>query len=232
MEPADKLKRILFDEWKHLVPQVIDCHFYFVFDPSNVLHNVIRRPVERSDLEQEGYLALQDAILTYDPDHQSRAKLKSYVWSAIRKRVGNYIERNSTPLKVGRRRDAETKGSQFVQSQRTIADGCQYFSEIERDGDEDDSPLDLAHRPIGGLPTSRPEAILESNEFTAHCIQKLKDQLSDEDFTILLERYSGAKLASIADRLGIAPSTLHYRLRKIMAKARVILGKESRDNEG
>ncbi|GLB28136.1 hypothetical protein LAD12857_00590 [Lacrimispora amygdalina] len=53
---------------------------------------------EVEDLEQEGYLALYDAIDGYDPDTGNKFLTYAEYW--IRQRIVRYIERNSSSLRL------------------------------------------------------------------------------------------------------------------------------------
>jgi RNA polymerase primary sigma factor len=62
---------------------------------------------EMEDLEQEGYLALYDAIEGYDPD--TGYKFLTYAENWIRQAMRRYIEKNSSSLRLSHQSQARLR---------------------------------------------------------------------------------------------------------------------------
>lgn len=175
-----------------------------------------KRGADPEDLEQEGYIALQNAIESFDETRG--VSFKTYAYRLIYRAMARYLGNTCSVISTGR----VTQDEEFY-SQRTfqlMKDALRYrlFTELEREGpggyrirfDRPDEEAD-------------PALVAEREEFILHCIDKLKEGLSVEDWDVLMRRMEGETYPTIAETLGCTPEYARRIFNDLVVRCQIIL---------
>jgi len=223
--------------WLPLVMHIINKHFQWVFiETGTGSFRKIRRAVDNDDLKQIGWLALQSAWEGYSKQHRSKACFKTYAYRAIYNRILNYIDENCTPITMPRRWQITKNGNEELIRHMRAATNYACFSELSlavRDGSCSTGEVEF-------VPIQPPEeeeytdisTKVEDQEFHEHCIEKLKDKLTEEEWKVLMLRYEGGKSGTykmIGKKLGMSHETVSKILEALNYKINHILYPEIRE---
>lgn len=202
------------EQWLPLVTHVGRKHFPWMYGDSGHSGQA-RRSVDSTDLEQEGTLALWDAIRDFDP---RRAQFKTFAYRLIYNRMASYLSRTCSALKTARIAQTEATCSSRTVEQLKAALKYRLFTEMEATGpggnvikfDKADEDAD-------------PATIAEREEFVKHCMGKLEVGLDDNEWEMLNLRMHGWTYDELSNEPGVSIETARKRMREVMAKCQVIL---------
>ena len=211
---------ITFEQWVPLVHHVATKRFPWAAGSSSSREDKIRlRGLDREDLIQEGCIALLYAIDHYDNDHVSRASFATYAYKCIYAAMLKYTWANATPLKTWDKVEIRTRGSDAAKESLAAELRCALFTDIAPDNPEFPDKKSGMH-----------EAAKDEEEFVAACIAKLRENLSQRDFEMLLDRASGMIYNGIGAKYGFSGERARVVLKDLQYAAANILSQEIMDN--
>jgi RNA polymerase sigma factor (sigma-70 family) len=210
-----------------LVIHIIDKNFsWATTDTGTGSFLKIRRSVDRDDLKQVGVIALLTAGEKYNPEHPSNSSFKTYAYKIIYNAILNHLDSNCTPLSMPSRRYILKTGSVFLKGCLAAATNYSTFSELSNRSKIHEA-TDFVPRGTKDVDAAAdPALIAEKKDFQEHCINKLKDNLTEEEYRILLLRFSKMTYRQIGDSVGLSYEAVRKHLRKLNKKVRDVLSDE------
>jgi len=187
-----------------------------------------RRAVDAEDLAQVGLIALMEAWEGYDKKHESKSSFKTYAYRVIYNRLLNYLDDNCTPISTSRRRQILTDGSDDSKKRLMAATNYRCFSEISSKHYHDDMD-EIEYNPTPSREESSiqdPAIRIDNQEFSEHCIEKLKKGLTPEEWRVLMLRYSGGTYKEIGETVSLSYESIRNMLESLNYKIRHILFNE------
>lgn len=219
-----------FDQWKDLPHFIVIKYFSWAFPQRDRKLKNVSRYIDYDDLVSEANLALLASWEYWKADHKTKAKFITYASKVCIQRVAAFIDANRTPVSTKGWRYAAKTGNREAIEAAARAMACTLFSETEiqnHDGEgirnnRSDVPdrQDLSH--IENF---------DNRDFHDHCIQRLKKELTRDEFSMLMERYRGKFNSQIGKKRGYTGERARQNINRVMLKATRILVPEIRDNE-
>lgn len=201
-----------FEKWMPLVHHVLREQFTAVADGRAWGR---RRPLDKDDLLQVGYIALLTAFRDFD---DSKATFKTFAYTVIKRAMIDAVQQDSTPVRIKSWKYAKGRAGQEIHDDWLNALKCVLFSEIDYDDE-------LCVREVA----QDPQQVAEQRDLLEWCISKLRYLMDEAMWGLLKERSEGAQIKDLAEARGISPRTASNRLRRAMLQASQILTPEMLD---
>lgn len=218
-----------YEQWKRLPHHLVRKYFHWAFSQYS---RGISRAIDYRDLVQEANLALVDAWDHYNSSHPSGAGFSTYAYRVILCRLTAYVDANVTPVTIrGWKRSVKVKSQEgSVREKLAAAMGCALFSEIHADTHDmaryREEPMQVEDKA-----SLDAEIKVNDRDFRRHCMKVLKKKLTKEEYTLLLERYSGKSNPDIGATRNYTREYARRQLARAMLRATNILVPELRDDE-
>jgi RNA polymerase sigma factor (sigma-70 family) len=203
----DNTQQPSFEQYRSLVPWIAISRF-------GQLYGKTVGCVSFDDLLQEGYVALLNALRTYDREHGSEAAFSTYSYFAIHKAMSHYLESNSAPVTGGRAFNAR-RGGEELQAKFAMAAKRILLSDLNFDEWE-----------AAIVDRTSPEEIVDEQDWEEHCINRLVEKMEPDELSLLVMRSLGASQKEIGDVLGISRRHAGRLVRQKLLKASGILDGE------
>lgn len=200
---------IRFEGWQELVHRILQQEFKWAWSRKQQ-ERKFRRPIDYEDLAQEGFIALMDAVRLFDAEKGTA--FKTYAWCLIRRRVARYVEKNISPIYVGR------WGDLAQQEKKKVALACRLFSELITSNQDQGAGLEWA--PYIADQDAGVEEV-DARDYREYALSVIEAYVSDKHWNILRLRFiEDMGLKEMAKELGMATSGASHSVKRALEEAR------------
>lgn len=209
----------LVAKWLPLVEHVVSRSFFWTAS-GGLSERLTQRSVDRDDMVQEGTVGLLTAMAEFRED--AGATFKTYCYAVIYRHIELYLQRNYTMLSHPNSHNIRRFAKPATVAKLEQAFRYRLFSDLglprNRSGRE--SQPNRAFDVEDAF--SNHEDEYDQKDLNAVTLRAIQESLSDEDYQVLIDKFSGSTYLTIAARLGTTRHKAAHRVQSILSECRKV----------